>query len=126
VEIRQWVADQLKPFVEPRGWLFVRYSTSLSKLSRPVAMLKLQALRRTPEAPGSGHTVEFVLTLIDPAIDPEKREDSLDENLIELVYALDTIPNVRWTNAQRVMFDDKNLAFDITLEVLTSKDKETP
>jgi hypothetical protein len=123
MQVRKWVEDQLTPHL-PDTWRFIRYDTNVDRISQTIVMLKLQSIARTPSAPNSGHTVEFVLTVVEPRIDPKLREDDLDEKLIEIVYAIDTVPNIRWTNAQRVLFNDTNLAFDITLEVVTSKDKE--
>jgi hypothetical protein len=124
-EIRQYLVDQLKPLL-PSKWRWYAYIANPDVLSTPVAILQLQTITRTPEAPLSGHTVAFTLTIVEPKTDPAKREDPLDESLIELVYAIDTIPNVKWTRAERAMFQDTYLAFDITLEVVTSKETETP
>jgi hypothetical protein len=122
--IRNWVIEQLTPLL-PKSWKLIPYSTNLDRLSQPVVMLQLQSLSRTPSAPNSGHTVEFTLTVIEPNTDPAQREDLLDDKLDDLVYAIETIPNVTWTKAERAMFADSYLAFDITLEIVTKKDKES-
>jgi hypothetical protein len=120
-EIRQYLVDQLKPLL-PEKWRWYAYNTNLDNLSTPVAMLWLQTITRTPEAPMGFRSTTFLLTIVEPKQDPAQREDPLDENLIELVDAIDTIPNVRWTRAERATFQDTYLAFDITLEIITKKD----
>ena len=123
MDIRKWVEDQLTPLI-PNTWRFIRYDTNVDRINQTVVMLKLQTIRRTPEAPNSGHTVEFVMTIVEPRLDTKQREDDLDAKLIDLVYFIDKIPNLRWVSAQRVIFSENNLAFDITIEAVTTQDPE--
>jgi hypothetical protein len=121
MEIRQYVIDHIKPLL-PSGWNLVNHPDSLDVISKPVVMLKLQSVVPSPAAPGSAYLATYVLTVIEPKTDPGPAHDALDDKLLELLAALQTVPGLIWTNAEWVMFSDTNPAYDISLTVTLNKD----
>jgi hypothetical protein len=122
---RGWVTDQLKPLL-PRGWDLIPYTRVVDAITVPTVMVKLQTITRLPEAPMSSHITAYTVTIVNPAADPGEADASLDDDISELLHALDEIrneaglPTLRWTRAERVAFSDTYLAFDITVEVITT------
>ena len=119
--IRKAVIDSIRPLL-PKGWRLYDHNRSLDDITAPVVMLHIEAITRTPQAPQGHRTVTYLLTVIEPLYEPGRADDALDEKLIELVDALDTVPKLRWMDAKRVTFQDTRPAYDITLEVLTVKE----
>jgi hypothetical protein len=123
---RAYLIEQLTPLL-PATWKLLPYFTNLDVQTQTVAMLVLESVQRAPEAPNSTHEITFTLQLREPKTDPAKREDSLDESLDDLIFALDTIPNTKWTKAERVLHGTpgaESLSFDISITVYTNKKVE--
>ena len=119
--IRAQLATQLKPLL-PRAWKIVDHQTNLDVLDNPVVMLKQQSIRRAPAAPQGAHIVSFTVTVVAPQTDLQRAEDALDEKVDTLIHALDANQSLNWTDAEKVLFQDSYLAYDITLEVISRKD----
>lgn len=65
-------------------------------------------------------TAEYIITVIEPKQDASTGEAALDDKLFDLMYALRNIPGVLCKEATSVVFGNTNLAFDISIEVLTT------
>lgn len=122
VNIREFVVSTLKPLL-PSDWRWYAYGTNLDTLSTPVAMLRLRSIERNPANPQGSRIAEFTLTIIEPKVDPATREDALDEKLIDLLDAIDEIPQLAWSTAEQGLADaGSHLGFDITLKLPFSKE----
>jgi hypothetical protein len=123
---RAYIADHLKPLL-PKSWKFVPYFTNLDVQNQTVAMLLLESAEHAPAARDS-HVLTFTLQLREPKTDPARREDSLDATLDELIFALDEIPGLWWSDAKRVLHGEpgnESLSFDISLSLLVTPNTET-
>lgn len=109
----------LKPLL-PRGWKIIPYQNNPDTPSSVVVMLKLLRIARMEEAPDGAHTLEFTVTIISPHDDIEKAEDALDDQVLELTFALDTL-GILWTAAEKVIASDR-LAYDITVTLVSTKE----
>lgn len=83
-------------------------------------MLKMQTVKRSPQAPQGQLSVEYIVTIIEPRTDPGPAETALDEKVLDLMYALRQVPGVLVGDANAVLFGDTNLAYDISIEVLST------
>jgi hypothetical protein len=121
--IRTIVIDGIKPLL-PRGWQFIPYQSNVDTLEprKPVVMLKLQEFSRAAAAPGGALTVSYILTIAVPGTDPEPVENDLDDKIIDLVHAIEGVPNLKWTEAKRVVVGAANQGYDITIELTTKKE----
>jgi len=124
-QYRRWVSDQLKPLL-PRGWELVPYTRVLDAIEKPTVMVRLNSISRLPEAPMAAHITEYVVTIVNPAADPGQADAALDDDIADLLHALDQtrnehgLPVLRWTRAERVIYAETYLAFDISVEVITN------
>jgi hypothetical protein len=124
---RAHLMEALKPLL-PSSWKLLPYFTNLDVQTGVVAMLVLESVERAPANPQGSHVVSFTLQLREPKTDPSRREDSLDSSFDDLVYALDRVPGLWWSKAERVIHGNEgneSLAFDIALSVLTEKNIES-
>lgn len=119
--IRAQLAASLKPLLST-GWRIIDHQDNLDTFTSPVVMLKQQEIEPAPAAPAGAHIVTLVVTIADPKTDPGPAEDSLDENVDNLIHALDSIDYLNWTKATKVLFQDRYLAYDINLEVISRKE----
>lgn len=116
---RTYLAETLAPLL-PKGWQIVPYADNLDTLSRPVVMLQQKRITPSTYAPLGRHSVEFSVILLNPSTDIRKAEEDLDEQVDLLLYALEDLPTLVWTNAERAVFDN-NHGWDITLTLDTTR-----
>lgn len=118
-EVRQVITGALKPLL-PRGWKFFPYRVPTEAITSATVWVRLQSIDKLPEAPQSkAHVVTYVVTIAVPEADPSEADARLDDDVIELVHALDALPNIRRTRAEQVAVADAYLGFDITVEIIT-------
>lgn len=129
-QYRRWITDQVKPLL-PRRWELAAYTRKPDDLSAPTVVVTLQKIERLPEAPLGSQLVTYLITVIDPASDWSQADKNLDDEIVDLIAALDStrndagVPILRWTSADRNTWNDLYLAFDITVTaVITATPKE--
>lgn len=125
VSPRDYLEAQLKPLL-PRTWKIVPVQRNLDALSRVTVMLKQQKISKEPSAPLSHHLLDFIVTVICPNTDVATAEVKLDDQVDDLIFAIDATKNVRWTDATKVVFGNAEYpAYDITVQVLSQKKEES-
>lgn len=113
--VRHYLIDQLKPLL-PRAWKLYPYSTTPDAFTKPIVTLTLDSITKDPAAPNSHRIAAFVVGVLEPKVDAATREDSLDDSLIDLLTAIETIPSVIWQKAERVVAPNQtNVGYDITI-----------
>lgn len=123
---RGWVMENLKPLL-PRGWVLSPYARIPDSVEKTTVIVWLQNITRLPEAPQSSHVTEYLVTVVSPAADPSQADEDLDDNIADLLHAIDQTPNtITWERAERASYNGTSLAFDITVRVITTStpDKE--
>lgn len=119
------VRAQLKAALAPKlpaKWVIVPAQRNLDVISAVTIMFKQSRLAPHQAAPAALRVTGMTITLIDPHTDIEKAEDALDENLLLLLTALESLDfEAKFTEAQKVSFNDTTLAYDITVEIDTVK-----
>jgi hypothetical protein len=119
---RQQLVAALKPHLPPK-WKLVEYSRNLDVLDRPTVMVHASKIERAPQAPLSAYLTTCTVSVFDPQDDPARAQGSLDDEVLELIAALDQIGFINWTEAEATQLrQDGPLGWDITLEVLTKKE----
>jgi len=122
--VRSWLAEQLKPLL-PEGWRLLEVSSLPDTLSTVTVVLKHLGMRPLAEAP-KGHLLnEVVVTIADPHGNLDKADDELDNNVLDLVHALDSVKKIIFTEAKKVLVDERWLGWDITCSTITRKKEPT-
>ncbi|MDP4333555.1 hypothetical protein Q7F20_09240 [Curtobacterium sp. A7_M15] len=100
---RQQVVDAITP-VLPKNWRVVPYLTSFDALTQTIVMIHATGVERFPQAPAKTYQITFEATVLDPSKDPARVWDSLDDEVLEAIAALDTIDSLNWTGAEPVAY----------------------
>lgn len=124
MSVRKQLEDALRILL-PKRWKIVATSTTLDAISADaVVMLKQLELAPAPRAPRAETIVSYVVTIIDPHEDLASAETALDDGVVDLFRALQRITFTNPTKATKVTFSDQYLAYDLTVEVVTTTPKE--
>lgn len=100
--LRADVTAQIKALA-PKRWVFIPYQKAVEPIKVPTVMLSLQNYKRHPQAGFNPNMrqVTYELLLMEPTQDPGKSDDALDDELIDLLAAIDQIEGIDWDTAQR-------------------------
>lgn len=117
--VREWLTSQLTPLL-PYGW---RIAPSLPETLKSVTVVFTQkTITKLQQAPSGHLSNEILITVIDPHSDPVRAENALDDSVLELVTALDSLPGLTWSEARKVIVSDTYLGWDITTNVISRKE----
>lgn len=118
---REQLVEALSPLL-PKAWKVVPYSRNLDAISVPTVMVHLSNLSKAPSAPQGVLLSEFTISIIDPLTDPERAQGALDDEVMELIHAIDALPGwIVWESAEPTLVQDA-LAWDVRTTVLSRKD----
>lgn len=100
----------------------------LEGITKPTIQIKQLGMEPAAEAPQGCLAVDFVLTLASPLTAPQRAEDQLDDDVTELCAALDRLPGLNWTRAEKVVAGagEQYLAYDVTMTVQTTLNPTRP
>lgn len=119
--VRTYLRDQCAPLC-PSSWVWITAQRIPETISKTTVILKHSRIEKLDAAP-IGHLRHTVtLTVADPRTDVDAAEDGLDAAVTELITALDAHNNISWSTAEKVLLTDSNLAWDITLTTITSRE----
>jgi hypothetical protein len=116
---REQLVEALRPLLPPT-WVVVPFSRNLDVISHPTVMVHASRIERSPAAPLSKHIVTFTVTVLDPQKDPTRGQGALDDEVNELIFALDQITFANFLSAEPSFVQDY-LGWDVALEVITGK-----
>ncbi|HWU29827.1 MAG TPA: hypothetical protein VN041_12170 [Microbacterium sp.] len=127
-DLRAWFSAQLKPLLPKRpdgspAWRYIPNQDTPAAITVPTLVFKLLELDPLPEAPLGALRARIVLTLLSPHEDDVKAENTLDNQVIELVTALDPHSTISWETARKVR-DAKTdrLGWDFTVTAVINKE----
>lgn len=121
-DLRTWFSDELKPLL-PVTWRYIPNQATPKTISVPTLVYKLLEIEPLPEAPLGALRNRIVLTLLTPFEGDVKAENALDNDVIELITALDPHSDIAWESARKVRDETTDrLGWDITVTALTVKE----
>ncbi|KQQ22877.1 hypothetical protein ASF48_06995 [Rathayibacter sp. Leaf299] len=118
--VRAQLSDLLKPLL-PKGWVIIPEQRDPGVITKTTVLLKQDKISKLPASPIGSLQTSFILTIVTPHIDTTRAEDDLDDSVLELTTALDSLNGVDWTEAQKVGAGEY-LGYDISLSIITKKD----
>lgn len=99
------------------------YSRDVGVLDRPTVMVHVSRIEHAPSAPQSHHVTTFTVSVFDPQRDPDRVQGALDDEIGDLLFAIDALPWVAWSSAEASQLGEGGpLGWDVTLETITKKD----
>ncbi|PPI28202.1 hypothetical protein [Rathayibacter sp. AY1B5] len=118
--VRAQLSEILKPLL-PKGWVIIPEQRDPGVITNSTVLLKQERISKLPASPIGSLQTSFILTVLTPHADTARAEDDLDDAVLELTTALDSLNGVDWTEAQKVISGDY-LGYDISLFIITKKD----
>lgn len=113
--------------VVPETYKVVPDPRSLGELD-PAKDCYLQLVRQTieklPSNPLGNFSEKFELWVVEATTDPDESEDALDDKLAEVLAALDTIPWLNWSRAERRIHKSERHAYLISVELYSEKETQ--
>lgn len=123
--VREWLEDALKP-VLPSGWRIIPNQRIPETIDRITVVIKHIRIAPLAEAPKGHLSNDVIITVADPHTDQARAEDALDDEVLELVNALQTIAGITWTGADKVLVNTTdNLGWDIACSIISRKKAPT-
>lgn len=120
VNARRYLAEQLTPLL-PRGWKLVPYGVSLDHVAEPVVMIQQVSVTPTEQAPLAYHTITLAVVIVSPITLEESAEDAIDANVNELLFALDELESLSWSNATKETYAETNLSYRVDVDINIQK-----
>jgi hypothetical protein len=117
--MRGAVLDLIKPLL-PKTWA-VLPGQMTDSITKTTVALSLNTIERLPQAPISQRIVSYTLTIAVPMAKASETDDRVDDDILTLLNALDDVPGVAWTRAERGVLG-QNPGFDITLTFTFEKE----
>jgi len=110
---RKEAAAQLRAAL-PTKWTFIDDERSLNALSRPTVVMSQRDLEPSLIAPLSYISASFAVIVLSHHTDPVTAENALDDLLVETLRAIRTLPGLTWTNATKVVHQERHMGYEIT------------
>ena len=113
--IRHALIEGLTPLL-PSTWTLYPGYAQPDVVEVPTVWMSLQKVERNPGNPMGHRLAFFILTVVTPEEHPDLWEDSVDDDLLDFLAAIDQLENVAWTQAERGK-TPAGYGFEVTLTV---------
>ncbi len=100
----------------PNTWTIIDDERSLNAITRPTMLVSVRSFTPSDYAPLSKITVTLALMILSAHTDAKAAEDDLDELLVEALTAVNTLPNLTWSEATKVVHLDRYMGYEITTQ----------
>ena len=100
----------------PNTWTIIDDERSLNAITRPTLLVSVRSFTPSDYAPLSKITVTLALMILSAHTDAKAAEDDLDELLVEALTAVNTLPNLTWSEATKVVHLDRYMGYEITTQ----------
>lgn len=115
--IRNAVKDRLTPIL-PAYWKPMVTLEGTIKARTPVYYIEYVALEQRAQNHNLPHgqvCARFNIIITDPKTDTEKAENSVDEHVLHVIRALDSIDDMWWDTCEKKRLEDGPLAWTFTV-----------
>jgi len=100
----------------PNTWTVIDDERSLNAITRPTMLVSVRSFTPSEYAPLSKITVTIALMILSAHTDAKAAEDDLDDLLVEALTAVNTLPNLTWSEATKVVHLDRYMGYEITTQ----------
>jgi hypothetical protein len=116
---RQQLVALLTPLL-PKTWKVIPFQRDPGVLSQVTVMVHMTNISQSPAAPRGALLSEYTVSVFDPQTDPERAQGALDDEVLELIHAISSLPGgVVWDSAEPVLFSN-SLGWDIKVTATTT------
>jgi hypothetical protein len=122
--VRAYLVDELRPML-PDTWDIKPGESTPATLAKPTLYMDFGGIVPLSAAPMGAVQVNFTLTIADHHADVAMAEDGVDEQIFDLISALDAHPTILWTDAKKIRIPQNNaLAWQIDINTTVKKKAE--
>lgn len=115
MSMRSAAVDQLTG-VLPTTWTVIDDERALNTIAKPTMLVSVRSFTPSDFAPLSKITVTMALMILSPHTDAKAAEDDLDTLFVEAAQAINSLPNLTWTEATKIVHLDRYMGYEITTE----------
>lgn len=117
--VREWLEDELTPLL-PTAWKIIPNQVGVETLSKVTVIISHLAIRKLADAPSYMEN-DVTITILDPHTDQVRAENDLDDNVLELATALDSLSGLIFQSANKVFAAETYLGWDIKVSIHSRK-----
>lgn len=119
---RAFIAETIREHA-PKAWRVVASHEELGTLDRITVVVSVSRIARAAEAPMGAYDTTALVSLVSPIEgNHDKAEAQLEEAIGDLLVILERKLGTAWEPAELRIFRDRNLAWDIPVHVITSRE----
>lgn len=116
---RQQLVALLTPLL-PKAWKVIPFQRDPGVLSQVTVMVHMTNISQSPAAPRGALLSEYTVTVMDPQTDPDRSQGALDDEVLELIHAIESLHGgVVWDSAEPVLVFN-SLGWDIKVTATTT------
>lgn len=116
---REQITEVVAPLL-PTAWKLVPYIDSFDQLSQVTVMLHASRIEPHPVTSASAFQLTFEATVADPQKDASRVWDALDDEVMELIAALDAVDSLGFVSAEPLAIGNA-FAWNVTFTVPYSR-----
>jgi predicted RNase H-like nuclease len=115
MSMRSTAVDQLTAAL-PNTWTVIDDERALNVITRPTMLVSVRSFTPSDFAPLSKITVTMALLILSSHTDARAAEDNLDTLIVEALAAVNSLPNLTWTDASKMVHLDRYMGYEITTQ----------
>lgn len=115
MSMRSNAVDQLTAAL-PNTWTVIDDERALNVITRPTMLVSVRSFTPSDFAPLSKITVTMALMILSSHTDARAAEDDLDTLIVEALTAVNSLQNLTWTDANKMVHLDRYMGYEITTQ----------
>jgi predicted RNase H-like nuclease len=115
MSMRSTAVDQLTAAL-PNTWTVIDDERALNVITRPTMLVSVRSFTPSDFAPLSKITVTMALMILSSHTDARAAEDDLDTLIVEALTAVNSLQNLTWTDANKMVHLDRYMGYEITTQ----------
>ena len=121
VMIRAELGDALASILDPKQYQIVTNVGTVDRLAKNLVQIEVSAFEPAPQARGARLVTCTVHTATKLSGVTKSAEDAADAIAFEVFAALESLTWANPTRAEKTVYKDNHLGYDITTEILTTR-----
>jgi|TARA_R110000772_G_scaffold98951_1_gene198483 predicted RNase H-like nuclease len=115
MSMRSTAVEQLTAAL-PNTWTVIDDERALNVITRPTMLVSVRSFTPSDFAPLSKITVTMALMILSSHTDARAAEDDLDTLIVEALTAVNSLQNLTWTDANKMVHLDRYMGYEITTQ----------
>jgi hypothetical protein len=118
---RQLLADGYRDTLPGKAYFIVPDARTLEQVETRTLQVSQAGFRPHPTSPLTHIIIRFTVRVISAHTDFGKAEDELTDAVSDVCFATEQMPGATWIDADKIIHQNRYLAYDVTVEVSAKK-----